>query len=113
MRNSPRSSDWASRLMDEVESTGWTTILAEGMRAPLVSCTAPRKEPREFCATEIVRQATESKKQKVTLRNKIPRFRAKSGVKTREMPRQRPDSEGIWRRALLPALVAWRRVEAA
>src|ERR1700722_4678858 len=47
-RNSPRSSLVAVRSTGE--STACTTIRADGMRAPVASCTSPRSEPRGFWA---------------------------------------------------------------
>ena len=48
IRNSPRSSLTASRSNDEPVDR--TTIFADATRAPVASCTAPRSDPRGFCA---------------------------------------------------------------
>src|SRR5580704_7625497 len=50
MRNSPRSSEVASRCREESEA--WTTIFAEGMTAPLASATVPRNVPWGFWASD-------------------------------------------------------------
>src|SRR5579863_7324908 len=55
-RNSPRSSLEVSRSSDEVADS--STIFAEAMRAPVASCTVPRREPRGFCACRTVASKT-------------------------------------------------------
>ena len=47
-RNSPLASLTDSRRNEE--SVACSPIFAEGTRAPLVSCTVPRNDPRGFCA---------------------------------------------------------------
>jgi hypothetical protein len=48
MRNSPRSSAFASRCKDE--ATPSTTTWADATRAPVESTITPRSDPRGFCA---------------------------------------------------------------
>ena len=57
MRNSPRSSLEASRCTEEPASCAM--MFALGTRAPVASCTVPRREPREFWAwrVDVSRQA--------------------------------------------------------
>ena len=68
-RNSPRSSLVAERCIGE--STDLTTMLAEGMRAPVASCTVPRREPRGFWACRTAAPTIKDSTASSDLRNKF------------------------------------------
>ncbi len=73
MRNSPRSLQVNSRWREV--SAACTTILAEGMAAPLASWTMPRSAPRGFCAGSTNGRSARLTNKKRTDRKGPRRFR--------------------------------------
>ena len=85
-RNSPRSSVRASRRIVEVPDR--TRILACGMRAPVVSWTVPRSDPRGFCAAKKPVRAR-------AIAGQINALAAGRSAQGRTERKERPQSIGI------------------